>query len=148
MKIEGSYEIEAGIETVWELLNNVESLAAAIPGVQSLTATGDNSYQASLSVGIGPVSGTYAGTVQLRDRDRPHSYTLVVEGKGLGGFVRGESRFRLSEIGSGRTRIDVEGDASVGGVLARVGQRLVASVAKAQMDRFFESLSRQASAAQ
>ena len=40
----------------------------------------------------------------------------------------------------GGTRVTVDGTVQVGGTVARVGQRLIGSVAKMMMDRFFACL--------
>ena len=41
------------------------------------------------------------------------------------------------------TRVTVDADSQVGGAAARVGQRLMGSVAKTTMDRFFSCLQEQ-----
>jgi len=90
-------------------------------------------------VGIAAVTGRYEGTVEMQDLDPPNSYRLVVEGRGKPGFMKGGGALKLTDQDGG-TRVDVEGDAEVGGTIARVGQRLIGSVSKMMMDRFFTCL--------
>ncbi len=71
MKVEGSYEIDAGVETVWDLLVNPDVLAELIPGARSLEQVDENSYRATMDVGVGPVKGTYQGTDEKIDPVRP-----------------------------------------------------------------------------
>jgi len=55
--------------------------------------------------------------------------------------VNGEALVEL--IGEGAsTNVRVTGNGQVGGLIARVGQRLLGSVSKMMMDRFFETLER------
>ena len=147
MKVHGSYEVDADIETVFRWLNDPDVLAEVIPGAESLRATGENTYEATLKIRIGAVRGSYSGKVEVRDPSPPRSFTLHVEGKGPGAFVSADGRFVLSELEGARTRIDVEGDAEIGGVLARVGQRMFGSAAKSLMNKFFDGLKKQASRA-
>jgi carbon monoxide dehydrogenase subunit G len=81
----------------------------------------------------------------MLDKNPPRSYRLVVEGKGAAGFVNGEALVELVADGSATT-VRVAGHGQVGGLIARVGQRLLGSVSKMMMDRFFESLQRRLTA--
>jgi carbon monoxide dehydrogenase subunit G len=67
------------------------------------------------------------------------SYGLVIEGTGPSGFVRGESLVKLTES-DGKTTVDVDSESSSGGLLARVGQRMMESFSRNMMDRFFTCL--------
>ena len=66
----------------------------------------------------------------------PESYRLVMEGSGGPGFVNGDAKIVLSESGTSTT-VEVTADVEVGGTIARVGQRLLGSVSKMMLDRFF-----------
>jgi carbon monoxide dehydrogenase subunit G len=50
------------------------------------------------------------------------------------------------EPDGGRTSVQIAAQADVGGMIARVGQRLLEGVARMTMDRFFGCLSKQAEA--
>ncbi len=107
--------------------------------------TGEDTYRATLNMGIAAVTGRYAGTVRMMEKDAPAGYTLSVEGKGTPGFVRGSATVTLADSdGGASTRVDVLGKAQVGGTIARVGQRLLGGVSKMMMDRFFACLQERA----
>ena len=89
-----------------------------------------------LTAGVAAISGTFDGTVELKDQVAPESYRLVMEGSGGPGFVNGDALIALSEHGDATT-VDVTADVEVGGTIARVGQRLLGSVSKMMLDRFF-----------
>lgn len=139
MKISSSYRFDAPPEIVYRLLNDPDVIAACLPGCESLKPTGDDSYHATLTVGIAAISGRYQGTVRITDQQPPESYRLIVEGSGQAGVVKGEAAVRLVEEGS-RTVVAVDGTGQVGGTIARVGQRLLGSVSKMMMDKFFGCL--------
>ena len=107
--------------------------------------TGEDTYKAKLNMGIAAITGRYEGTVQMTEKDPPTGYTLLVEGKGTSGFVRGSATVALADSdGGASTRVDVLGKAQVGGTIARVGQRLLGGVSKMMMDRFFACLQERA----
>ena len=139
VKLAGSYEINAPRETVWAVLTEPESLMGCIPGCQRLDDVGDGNYEASISASLGPVRGDFSAKVSIRDWNPYESYTMVVSANGAPGFVNGEAFITLTGDG-GVTTVGVEGDGQAGGLLARVGQRMMESVGRNMMDRFFGCL--------
>ena len=139
MDVNGSYLFDAPAARVWEVLLDPDTLAHCMPGCEKLTPLGNDQYEATLSVGIGSIKGTYQAKIALADQVPLRSYKLTVEGSGSPGFVRGEAFISLEEQ-EGKTLVKVDGDAQVGGTIARVGQRLIGSVNKTMMDRFFNCL--------
>ena len=145
MKLSGSYKIDAPPEQVWHALTNPESLKGCIPGCQRLETVGEDDYEAALSIALGPIRGNFDAKVSMREQMPHESYRLVVESRGSAGFVNGEAVVNLIPNGEGTT-VQVDGDAQAGGLLARVGQRMMESVSRSMMDRFFTCLSESAAA--
>lgn len=147
MDVSATYTFEAPRPAVWELLNDPTVIAGCLPGCESMEPAGDDAYKAVLTMGIAAVTGRYEGVVRMTDKRPPEGYTLVVEGRGKPGFVNGSAKVALTEAGDGATTtVVVTGQAQVGGTIARVGQRLLGSVSKMTMDRFFTCLQKQAKA--
>jgi len=139
MKVEGSYTFQGQPQQVWDLLLNPESLRTCIPGVESLTETAPDHWDAVLKVGVAAIRGTYKGKVAIVEKDAPNSYVLQVEGSGGPGFVKGAAKVSLSPGAEG-TAVVVDGEGQVGGMLAGVGQRMLPGVSKMLMNQFFECL--------
>ena len=143
MDVGGTYTFQAPADKVWDVLLDAESLASCMPGCERLEPLGDGKYSARLSVGVGSIQGRYEATITVSDQVPTRSYKLTVEGTGSSGFVRGEAVVSLTEQ-DGSTVVTVQGEGQVGGTIARVGQRLIGSVNKMMMDRFFTCLQRSA----
>jgi carbon monoxide dehydrogenase subunit G len=139
MDVTGSYPFAAPPEAVWKALTDPVVIAGCLPGCDRLDPIGDDKYRAAVTLAVAAVSGNYTGTLSMLDKNPPHSYRLVVEGSGKPGFVNGEATIELIADDDGTT-VRVTGHGNVGGVIARVGQRLLGSVSKMMMDRFFSCL--------
>jgi carbon monoxide dehydrogenase subunit G len=139
MKLSGTYEFDAAPEKVWATLIDPESLSACITGCEKMEALGNDEYAATVTIAMGPIRSKFDAKVKMTDLKPYESYSLVIEGKGPSGFVRGESHVKLTDNG-GTTTVDVESESSSGGLLARVGQRMIESFARTMMDRFFTCL--------
>ncbi|MGB0387506.1 MAG: CoxG family protein [Ardenticatenaceae bacterium] len=143
MKIEGKYTFKGPIEVVYDMLQDPDALAKAMPGTKELKLISEDVYEAEVGVKIGPIKGSYAGTVSVKDSVRPTHFRLIVEGKGAAGFLKGEGTIDLEEDGSDKTLIKYGGETQVGGRIAQVGQRLVQSVARKMISRGFKSLEKE-----
>jgi carbon monoxide dehydrogenase subunit G len=143
MHLSATYVFNAPIETVWALLMDTGRIAGCLPGCTGLRPIGEDRYEAELAVVVAAISGNFKGTVALKDKDAPRSYRLLVEGSGRPGFVKGTAQISLTP-NDAQTTVQIEADAEAGGMIARVGQRLLEGVGRMMMDRFFGCLSKQA----
>jgi hypothetical protein len=139
MEISGSYHFNAPPDRVWDLLMDPAVIHSCIPGCDRFEPDGEDRYRVTLTVGLAAITGTYDGTVVISDKVPQMSYRLTVEGQGKPGFVKGGSAIALRPDGA-TTIVDVSGTVQAGGPIARVGQRLIRSVSKMMLDRFFACL--------
>ena len=146
MKIEGSHDVSAPRQKVWDAFLDPEHLRQAIPGCEKLDALGNDEYRAIMKVGIGPVKGTFEGKVKLTDKQPPNTYRMAVEGSGGPGFVRGDTTITLSDIPGG-TRVAYSADVQIGGMIAGVGQRMLGGASKMLADQFFNKMGERLQAA-
>jgi len=75
VKITGDIVVPAPVQTVWDGLNDTDTLAAAIPGCQSVVETGDNAFDVVAKIAVGPVKATFRAKIDITDIDPPSSYT-------------------------------------------------------------------------
>ena len=143
MKFTGSYQFDANAAKVWAALTDPKSLEQCIPGCEGLKHQGNNVYEADLTVGVGPIRGKYHAKISMQDQVQNRSFRLVVQGTGATGFVNGDALITLEEI-NGKTTVTVDADSQAGGPIMRVGQRMMGSVGKMMMDRFFSCIQKSA----
>jgi len=140
MKLEGEHIFPGPRQEVWEMFLDPEVLATALPGTQKLNKLNENEYEGTMNVRIGPVSGAFAGKLVMSEVNEPESCTLTVDGKGGPGFGKGVGRVHFTEQEDGTTLLKYDGDLTVGGTLASVGQRMLDSVSKSLIRQAFETL--------
>jgi carbon monoxide dehydrogenase subunit G len=139
MTLDGTHHFSAPRDRVWAAFTDPAVLARATPGCERLVPIGPDEFEATLSVGVAAVKGTYQGKLALLDKKPLEGYTLRVEGSGRPGFVKGEGRLTLTDEDGG-TRVTIKGEAQVGGVIAAVGQRLIGAASRMLMEQFFSAL--------
>lgn len=139
MEISATYRFAAAPSEVWTQLMDPEAIKSCLPGCRELRPIGDNRYHAEMSIGVAAVTGTFTATIVLSDQLPPNSYRLTVDATGKPGFARGSAFIVLKQTPEG-TDVEVKASSQVGGLIARVGQRLIDGVARMTMDRFFTCL--------
>jgi carbon monoxide dehydrogenase subunit G len=146
MKIEGTHQLRARRERVFQVLINPEVLRRCIPGCERLEKTDENTYALTLKAGVGSIKGLFTGQVRLEDLRPPEHYRLVVDGKGQPGFLKGAGDLDLEEQNN-ETLIKYQGDVQVGGTIASVGQRMIQGAAKMMASQFFTAIEAEAQTA-
>ena len=142
MRITGSSTLEAPVDKVWEAILDPAVLARCLPGCHSLSVVGDDRYAMSVTAGVAAIRGTYEGEVALSDKVPAESLTMKASGAGAPGTIDADVKVRLSPSPSGGTDLSYEADASVGGAIGGVGQRMLAGVTKKMAGQFFTALDR------
>ncbi len=147
MKLQGTATLHADREQVFTALTDPGVLARCIPGCESLDRTGEDSYKMTVSAGVGAIRGRYDGTVRLTDLVRPDGYVMNARGAGGAGTVDATCRIELA-IDGDQTRLTYAADATVGGPVAGVGQRMISAVAKRMAGQFFAAVDDELTGAQ
>ena len=139
MRLEGTNTLPAPVETVWKTINDPEALRRCTPGIKELKEIGPDTYQATLTIGVAAVKGTYAGTLAITDKRAPTHYKISLDGTGGAGFMKGEGTVDLEAQGD-QTTLKWVGDLQIGGLIAGVGQRMLGGVGKMLIGQFFKCL--------
>jgi uncharacterized protein len=139
VKISGSATLAVPPDRAYQMMQDPEVLARAIPGCESLEKIGPDEYRMKMKMAMASISGAFDGKVRITDQQPPTSFKLIVEGSGKIGFMKGEGLLKLTPSGDG-TEVSYEGDVQVGGTIAAVGQRLIDATARMMIKRFFDKL--------
>jgi carbon monoxide dehydrogenase subunit G len=139
----GEIRIAAPPEKVFAVLLDPAALAKVIPGCHELLSTGDHSYRADVTVGVGLVKARYAAEIVLSEINAPHSLRLAGQGTSSLGTGAGSGTVRLEATAEG-TLLHYDYAAQVGGKVAAVGSRMLEGAARIILAQLFESLGRQA----
>ncbi len=140
MKVTGTAMLSAPRDRVWSALQDPAVLVRTIPGCERLEEIGPDAYRMTVTAGVASIRGRYDGEVRLTDQVPPSTFVLQARGAGGPGTVDATVRVALSEDGADRTGLSYDADAAVGGVIAGVGQRMLASVAKKTAGEFFTAV--------
>ncbi len=140
MKVSGSTTLQAPRHEVWRALNDPGVLVQTIPGCQRLEALGQYSYKMTVSAGVGSIKGVYDGEVHLTEHQEPGSFLMRAQGAGAPGTIGAAVQVTLVESAEGGTELTYDADATVGGMIGGVGQRMLTGVSKKLAAEFFDNV--------
>lgn len=123
MKITQEFVVERTPDVVWELFQDVPSVAQCLPGAELMGQSEDGSYEGKLSVKLGPMSAAFEGKAVVTPD--PSSRTATIEGKGVDkkGGSRGQVKvvYSIKPEGTG-SNVNVDADITLSGPAAQFGR--------------------------
>ncbi|HEX5986752.1 MAG TPA: carbon monoxide dehydrogenase subunit G [Nocardioides sp.] len=144
MKVNGTSTLKVEPQTLWKALNDPAVLVATIPGCQRLEALGDDTYAMTVAAGVGSIKGVYDGQYSIIEQPEPGTYLMRARGAGSAGTIDATVSVHLQDApnGSGGTLLTYDADATVGGMIGGVGQRMLTGVSKRMANEFFGNIDR------
>jgi carbon monoxide dehydrogenase subunit G len=140
LDIGGNEAIPATVDQLWVALNDPKVLTRCVPGCKSMTEIGPDAYKVDMQLRVAAVGGSFEGEISLSDKKAPKTCSIKVSGAGTLGHGNGTARFEIEPDGENGARLIYKGNGEIGGLVAGVGQRILASVSKHLIGRFFVAL--------
>jgi carbon monoxide dehydrogenase subunit G len=149
MLIKNDFEVAQPVAKVWEFFGDIPKVAACLPGTELTTELGDDSYEGTVLVRMGPVKLSFAGQAKITERDEA-ARRLVVDASGAEARGRGQAAMvvtaALSPAGQG-TKVSVAQDLQLSGAAAQYGRGMISDVTNVLMRDFSANLARAIDAA-
>ena len=125
MRIENMVEVDAPLDRVWALVNDIPRVAPCMPGAALTGVLDDTTYEGTVAVKLGPLRMSYKGKVVVEGVDEVnHSARLAATGKDVkgAGTARASVETRLEAVGDNHTRLHVTSDVQLTGKVASFGR--------------------------
>jgi carbon monoxide dehydrogenase subunit G len=144
MKVSESFLISERPEKLWEFFEQVDEVARCVPGVESVEQVDADNSKVRMTQAVGPMTATFDLKMRITRREPQELMEFTAIGravKGAAGNVRSTNVVRLAPEGDG-TRVALEADVAMGGMLGTVGQKVIAKQAGKMTKDFADSLER------
>ena len=125
MKIENTIEVDAPLDRVWALVNDIPRVAPCMPGAALTGVLDDQTYEGTVAVKLGPMRMSYKGKVTVEDVDEAnHRARLAASGRDTkgAGTAKASVVTRLEAAGDTRTHLHVTSDVQLTGKVASFGR--------------------------
>ena len=143
MQISGSNHLSADPATAWEAFHDESVLVATLPGAQAMREVAPGSFEMTVSAGVAAIRGTYDGTAVFSQEVPQESFVLSLAGAGGPGTINADVKVDMAAAADGGTDLTWTADATVGGPVGGVGQRMLSGVAKRLAGQFFANIDKE-----
>ena len=140
MHFEGSVDIAAPRERVWAFVIDPNQVGQCGPGVESIEVIDPTHFKATAKVGVGFISARFVVNMEIAEMTAPEASTIKAHGQAPGSAVDATAHMRLSDNGSGGTRMDWDADVNIAGTLASVGSRMIEGTAHKMIGPTFDCM--------
>ena len=139
MKITSDFDVTESPDKVWEFFNDIPLVASCLPGADISEQVGEDEYEGTVVIGVGPVKLNFEGEASIKERD-DENRRIVVEAAGADVKGRGNAALNVNALvvglDGGGTRVHVDQDLHLSGAAAQYGRGLVQDVTAVLLDDF------------
>jgi carbon monoxide dehydrogenase subunit G len=144
MKLHQEFVVAEPVGIVWRFLDQPESVAGCMPGVEYVNILDDENVQVRATQSVGPMTATFDAKVTVLERIPEELIRFRAAGRsvrGAIGNVRTDAAVMLRSIPAG-TSVAVDSDVVLAGALGSVGQKVIARQASKVTAEFAANLQR------
>ena len=151
VQLDKTFPLPSTPAIAWEFLQDVEAVAACMPGAQITERVDENRHKGTVKVRVGPATMSFRGEVEVQDID-PTTQSLRLIGKGTDSTgnsgVTMNLLARIDAIDGGLCELVGSSEVSMSGRLAAFGGRLMNSVADKILLQFADNFAAEVAALQ
>jgi uncharacterized protein len=124
MEFDNSFDVPLSPAQAWAVLMDIPRIAPCMPGAELTEVVNPQNYKGKISVRLGPVALTFAGSVEFENVDEAnHSARVKAQGndaKGRGA-ANAAATFRIEPAASG-SKVLIHTDLMLSGAVAQYGR--------------------------
>ena len=142
MIIDNEFDVAATPADVYAFMLDPERVATCIAGAEVTGRRDDGSYDANVTVKLGPVKMKYKGTIAIAESD-PEARTATMLAKGAEERGQGTAQAKLNMAVSARdtgSHVTVSADMLITGRVAQMGRGVMQDVARRMIDQMAQNM--------
>jgi carbon monoxide dehydrogenase subunit G len=147
--LERTFPLPGSAEVAWGLLQDVEAVAACMPGAKITEKLPDGGYKGTVTVKLGPATMAFRGEISVRDQDAAtRSLRLLGRGTDSTGTSGASMDLaaRIEDAPGGSSQLVGRSEVTMSGKAAAFGGRMMNSVADQILKQFGENFGAQTAA--
>ncbi|MGA3296938.1 MAG: carbon monoxide dehydrogenase subunit G [Candidatus Bathyarchaeia archaeon] len=142
MIFEGTYQLNAPREKVWEFVTNPDKIGKCLPDLKTLEVESEDRFSAVIRVGVGLIKADFKFKIEITGKEPPNRVQLKAIGTGSRSSINIDLVIELKEI-SGGSELYYRSDVKISGMMVSLGQRVIDDTADKTVASIFETIKKQ-----
>ena len=144
VEIDKTYAVAAPADNAWALLQDIESVAACMPGAEITERVDDAHFKGLVKVKVGPASAAFKGDIEVQGLNAEQRELTLL---GKGADTKGSSSASMlltatiGDAGDGASELHGRAEVTVNGKMASFGGRMMDSIADRILQQFADNFS-------
>ena len=140
MNVSGDRTFDAPRVTVWQVMNDPESMAKTMPGVESFDVHDDRRWTANVKIPLGLGGLKMKVDMEKTEEREPEFAKLAIKGTGVGAMLNMDTSFTLSDGAEGGTAMAWSAEVKILGPVGSMGQRVLQPIVNQQVQHVLTAL--------
>lgn len=143
MRVQETFVVPESPATLWDVLEQPVRVARCIPGVEDIHVIDADNSRLRVTQSLGPMSATFDLKMCITERQHQSALLFTTIGRSVGGAagnLRATNALRLEPLDNDHTRVTLESDLALGGMLGSLGHKVVTKQASKITQSFVQAL--------
>ena len=142
VELDKTYAVAAPAANAWALLQDIESVAACMPGAEITERVDDRHFKGLVRVKVGPVAAAFKGDIEVQGIDEGKRELSLL---GKGSDTKGSSSASMlltasiADGDAGDSSLHGHAEVTVNGKMANFGGRMMESIADRILQQFADN---------
>jgi carbon monoxide dehydrogenase subunit G len=140
VNVSGERTFAAPRAILWKVMNDPESMAKTMPGVESFDVHDDRHWTANVKIPLGLGGLKMKVDMQKIEEREPEFARMAIKGQGVGAMMTMETSFKLGDVPDGGTAMAWEAEVKILGPVGSMGQRVLQPIVNQQVQHVLGAL--------
>jgi carbon monoxide dehydrogenase subunit G len=140
--LEGTYELKASREKVWDFIINPNKIGKCLPDLKALRVEGEDKFAAIIRAGVGAIRTDFKFRIEILEKDPINRVQIRAVGSGSGTSITIDTAVELKDVPVG-SELTYRSEVKIAGIIAALGQRVIKDTADKIVGGVFECVKQQ-----
>jgi len=140
--LEGTYELKASRQKLWEFIIDPTKIGKCLPDLKTLKVEDEDKFAATIRAGVGAIKADFKFRIEILEKEPINRVQIRAVGSGSGTSITIDTTIELKDVPVG-SELNYRSEVKIAGTIAALGQRVIKDAAEKTVAGVFECIKQQ-----